>query len=71
MEPSPNERWAIINISGEVSSGGEPKKCFSGTQPPCLYDQVFYWAYILPLMNNSKPKKIKTTGFYPHTSYQY
>jgi hypothetical protein len=32
------KRWAIIKISGEVSSGGEPKKCFSGTLPACLYD---------------------------------
>jgi hypothetical protein len=31
------KRRAIIKISGEVSSGGEPKKCFSGTLPACLY----------------------------------
>jgi hypothetical protein len=27
--------------SCRVSSGGESQKCFSATQPPCLYDQVF------------------------------
>jgi hypothetical protein len=35
------KRRTIIKIGGEVSSGGEPKKCFSGTLPPCLYDQVW------------------------------
>jgi hypothetical protein len=69
MEPSPNKQRALIKISGEVSSGGEPKKCFSGTQPPYLSDQVFYWAYILPLLGMVSitfvlptPKKLLTFG---------
>jgi hypothetical protein len=43
-EPSPNKRRVTFKISGEVSYGGEPQKCFSATQPACLSDQVFYSA---------------------------
>jgi hypothetical protein len=31
----------LIKISGEISSGGEPQKCFSATHNACLSEQVF------------------------------
>jgi hypothetical protein len=41
------ERHAVLNFSSTRLRRAKlyAQKCFSVTLPPCLYEQVFYWAY--------------------------
>jgi hypothetical protein len=53
-EPSPIERWALIKIGGEVSSGGEPKKMFFRHAARLPFrPSILFGIHLKRILNNS------------------